>query len=400
VDYTTSGLENSLSYLLLVAALWFGWRSLVAPASRGIDAFLALLGVFLLATNRLDSLALTLPLAVVLTIAHARRWGVLQAIAVLVAASTPLVASTAFSLYYYGFPLPNTVYAKLFDELGPLAAAVHGVEYVVLSTLLDPMLAIVVVGVWMALRTPSRYWRAVGAGIAVDVLAIAAIGGDFMAGRFLTLSVVAALFAVGHLVSGAGAARWLLVLLVFGFFPFHPLHPFADRYYATTEVNVADERAIFSSHSSLEVCARTLVTGGDCPTHHWVTWGRRLAQSDARVNVMGNIGFYGYSAGLDKIVVDELALADAFLARMPLRPGGEERVAHRVRRIPEGYLETLATGENRIRDPEIHDYYEKVKVLTQAPLRAPGRLATVLRFNLGFYDSLLEDYDALDDPHP
>jgi arabinofuranosyltransferase len=393
MDYTTSGLENSLSYLLTVAALSLSWRWFEGAGSMDSGVFLAAaLAIFLLASNRLDSLSLTLPLLLAMALTHVQRRGVVRTMALLIVGAAPLVASSVFSLVYYGFPLPNTAYAKVLDGIGLWTKLGRGLSYATVSTLFDPLLAVIVVGgVGAAFAMSSRYWRAVGAGIVLNVMATIAVGGDFMMGRFFTLAFLASLFALAHGIQQLGASRLLFGLILFAFFPFHPLHPFADRYAAIPVLGIADERAYYARSSSLEVCASAIVTGDNCPSHYVFRWGQDFARSKRRVSVMRNIGFYGYAAGVDKIVVDEIALSDAFLARLPLRAGVERRVGHGLREIPEGYVETLESGRNLIRDPALSAYYAKLTVLTQAtPLLSRQRLETILDFNLGRYDRLLE----------
>jgi arabinofuranosyltransferase len=53
-------------------------------------------------------------------------------------------------------------------------------------------------------------------------------------------------------------------------------------------------------------------------------------------------------------------------------------------------VRTLATGENVIRDPNVREYYEVVRRLTRDPVFDRDRLVTLVRFQLGAYDHLLE----------
>jgi arabinofuranosyltransferase len=393
MDFTTSGLENSLSYFLVVAVLILARRYLEPSpaAAAGTGTFvLVVLCASLLAANRLDSIALTLPLCGLLAAAHVERRGLPATGALLLAGATPILASVGFSLFYYGLPLPNPVYAKMLDGAGLLGRLVRGVVYTGMTAVFDPLLAAIIIwGASTALLASSAYWRAVGAGIALQVLTLVAFGGDFMVGRLLTPAFIAALFAAMHRAGEREASRLIFGLALFLLFPFHPLHPFADHYYSKWVLGIGDERAYYSDSSSLEACVASVLVEDECPAHRWLSNGRRFQRSARRVTVQKNVGYFGYAAGVDHIVVDELALTDAFLARMPLRAGAERRVGHGIRVIPEGYLESLEVGENRIRDPSWREYYERVRVLTQAPLLSPGRLRTILLFNLGRYNSLL-----------
>ena len=52
-----------------------------------------------------------------------------------------------------------------------------------------------------------------------------------------------------------------------------------------------------------------------------------------------------------------------------------------------------ASGENVIEDPVIHDYYEKLRLITQGePLLASERIMTIILMNLGAYHYTVRDY--------
>ncbi|MEQ1898217.1 MAG: hypothetical protein ABL971_12600 [Vicinamibacterales bacterium] len=65
------------------------------------------------------------------------------------------------------------------------------------------------------------------------------------------------------------------------------------------------------------------------------------------------------------------------------------RVGHYFRRPPTGYVQTIATGRSRIHNPHLAEYYEVIKTLTRDPLWDRRRLATIVRFQIGYYDGLL-----------
>jgi arabinofuranosyltransferase len=128
VDYSTSGLENPLTHLLLAAFLWryFAWAAIsdAEPLPRRFDggpwllSFLAALA----AVNRLDTILLLLP-ALLHVLWQRRTWRCLWWMAV---GALPLFLWLGFSLFYYGFPFPNTAYAKLNNGIGSAALAAQG----------------------------------------------------------------------------------------------------------------------------------------------------------------------------------------------------------------------------------------------------------------------------------
>ena len=105
VDYSTSGLENPLTHLLLVGF----FLGLVSDLARSRRLLVLSLSTALLMINRFDTGLLVLPaLGVAIWRAGWRAAVVPVAIGML-----PLAAWEVFSVVYYGFPFPNTAYSKL-----------------------------------------------------------------------------------------------------------------------------------------------------------------------------------------------------------------------------------------------------------------------------------------------
>lgn len=78
------------------------------------------------------------------------------------------------------------------------------------------------------------------------------------------------------------------------------------------------------------------------------------------------------------------------MARMPLEDPHHWRIGHFCHIIPDGYVETLESGTNRIRDPMTARYYEKLAFVVTGDVWDAARLAEIRRLNTGAYDPLLE----------
>jgi arabinofuranosyltransferase len=158
---------------------------------------------------------------------------------------------------------------------------------------------------------------------------------------------------------------------------------------------IADERRFYSNVSSIQSYLdhkKGLIKV--FPAKDWTEEGIRLRSSEEACMVTRNPGFSGYHAGPDKYIIDENALCDPLLARLPAFRA-DWRIGHFTRSLPEGYLESVKTGENRIKDPQIKEYYEKLRLITRSNnLVEPERLKTAVMLNLGAYDGLLENYKA------
>ena len=95
-------------------------------------------------------------------------------------------------------------------------------------------------------------------------------------------------------------------------------------------------------------------------------------------------------------MIDQWALADAFLARLPTQDS--ERIGHLSRRPPRGYLMTLLTGENRMTDVRLEEYYDHIHRVTQGALFDGERWKSILALNLGAARTGLrgaDDYEYL-----
>jgi arabinofuranosyltransferase len=68
------------------------------------------------------------------------------------------------------------------------------------------------------------------------------------------------------------------------------------------------------------------------------------------------------------------------------------RIGHFERTLPEGYAETLESGENRIADPNLAEYYDALRRVIAGPLISGERMRDIVRLNLGYYDHLIEAY--------
>ncbi len=387
VDFSTSGLENALSHLLLAAflALWFG-RPPDAPGFDDCRLFALALLAGLLALNRSDALLLALP---ALLYALWRRRSARAALWVALG-FLPLALWTAFSLFYYGFPFPNTAYAKLATGIPAPALARQGWLYLLNSLRWDP-LTLAAIGAAVVLGVASRRGAvvAVAAGITLYVLYVVCIGGDFMSGRFLTLPLLAAVMLLVEFLSYrytkaqllALASAAVLLLALAGHVPVWLAgNPTGDA--ARRDGDIADERAYYTPNTGLFT---------DRVPHPWAEQGLVLRAEGPAVVEHGNVGFLGYYAGPAVHIIDRNGLTDPLLARLPVRDPAGWRIGHFRRSVPAGYAETLRGGVNVIADANLAAYYEPLRLVTRGPLWDRARLSTVWRLNTGAYDALLPE---------
>ena len=142
MDFSTSGLENPLTHLLLVLFLLSATNPIRSQGTQNRAGLWVLAGLSIL--NRMDIALLFLP-----WMAHTawegvrarRARGLLPALVGL----SPFIAWEVFALVYYGFPFPNTAYAKLSSGLPWYALARQGVGYLANSVAVDPLTPLTIV---------------------------------------------------------------------------------------------------------------------------------------------------------------------------------------------------------------------------------------------------------------
>lgn len=131
----------------------------------------------------------------------------------------------------------------------------------------------------------------------------------------------------------------------------------------------------------------------DIPDHPYALDGLQARENGAGVVRRITVGMFAYYAGPKVFVLDELALGDPLLARLPAKRVTRWRIGHFQRTIPDGYLETLQSGENRLADANLAKFYDQLNLITRGDLFLPERLTAILKMNTRQYNSLI-DFDT------
>ncbi|MFN6195794.1 MAG: hypothetical protein ACK5BN_18440 [Planctomycetota bacterium] len=377
-DYCTSGLETPLTFVLLAlfvdalapvsspdASRWTASAAVAgAPVPRlGRAAVCAAL----LATNRMDLALLCAPPL----LAALPGRPLAPSLRTLLGAGAPFFAWLLFAAVYYGSPFPVTAHAKAFG-LGIPATdlARQGLVYARFALTDDPvLLPVVAAGLGAALLVPGARGLAVGG--AVYCAYVVKVGGDFMAGRFFLPPFVVALAVLAarwsrwpHRVATLSAVAIVGLVALRGL-PQWLLPPRCDTAPSLTQImadgGVCDERRVY--YPGLGLFA---------PTRHVTRYGElhgavRPEGGGRWILLNGAVGGAGFGAGRSGTIVDPL-LCDPLLTRLPAKDPSRWRIGHVLRRMPEGYYESLATGENRIRHPGLHAYWDALRLATRAPV--------------------------------
>lgn len=377
IDFSTSGLENPLSHLLLLGVAW-------SYCSEKPSLFRISLLASLASVNRIDSVVIATPI-VLAALFTAPRGARLKP---LLLGQLPAIAWYSFALIYYGFPFPNTAYAKLNATIPAREVWGQGVAYLLDTVYNDAVSAIVLLlgllATLSAVRQVGRL-RVILFAILCGVFYVISVGGDFMAGRFWTPVISLSAFLVARVgsqwVNVRGALPWsaaaaaVLVCVA----PFSPFRDEPNR--ERNEIpphGIANERAwyMFLDQLGLHMNLRSKAW----QSGHYAAGKQAKDRGDAVV-VAGNIGMFGMGAGPTVYVLDPLALTDPLLARIPFKYYPGWRPGHLGREIPAGYEDTLKKGENLITDPCVREFYEQLRTVVRGPLFTKARFKAMWDLN-------------------
>ena len=162
IDFSTSGLENPLSHMLLAAFV------IRAVATRETGAGLPALWTLtsLLYLTRPDDVLVVAP-ALLAATWRAPTWGARARAAAI--GLLPAAAWTLGALAYFGFPFPNTAYAKLATGISARETWLQGGLYLVDSFDRDP-LTMLAIGLGVFAGVASRGLpRALAVGIVINL---------------------------------------------------------------------------------------------------------------------------------------------------------------------------------------------------------------------------------------
>jgi arabinofuranosyltransferase len=396
IDYSTSGLENPLTHFLV--ALFYARLLFDEPEPTWTETRLATqMGIgFLVYINRADALLAVVP-GMLHSLVGSRRMGA-RALRAVCVGSAPAVAWTLFSLVYYGFPFPNTAYAKL--NAGNMMPWFHpnGFSYFQNSLKVDPVtlpfigLALVFGSVLAWRQATNRRALLPLAGAASYLVYTLRIGGDYMSGRLFALPLLLAVLGVAPLLAtrrpALGLALAATVVSLLG--PRPPLTSIgAYPALGVDPTGIRDERGDYYPARGLTRLLRR--DENPSVTAHDLDPSKRGEVPQAVI--WGAIGGHGFFRGPEWYTIDDLGLSDALLARLPGR--GVTRAwgrGHLWRDVPAGYIESVEMQENRIVDPSLHAYFDQLSLVTTGPLWRWDRFRAIWALNSGGAVHLLEEY--------
>ncbi len=368
-DFSTSGLENPLSHFLLIIGSWHAFQFIAKHEVKDARWALMLFGSTYLC--RPDLVLIVIPLAIYV-LAESRDWKTRRELMFL--AILPGLLWSIFSLGYYGFLFPNTAYAKLENTIPQLDLFMQGWRYYAQSFAHDPMtMTLILVGLVYGLFRTTKV-KMLSVGIALYLLYVFCIGGDFMSGRFLTVPLVCSVFILSQ--SAIAAERVFISAFLIAIVGFKSIAGVittgSDYKNENVEYGIADERGFYFQTNGL------INLSGKLQKPDW-----KIEKKNFYI-ACGLMGELGLKGGPGLHIIDNCGLADPLLARLAPVKMEEWRIGHFFRKIPENYVNVLWSGDvKEFKNSEIEPYWEKIRILTRDPIFSKGRLATILEMNTG-----------------
>jgi len=383
IEYSTSGLENPLSYLLIGCIILLVVQIHVSTRVQYWKfAFFGLLCA-LAFLNRMDYAILLIPPVLSALWRHRRNLQIISAFGI--ALATPIVVWSTFSFRTFHAFLPNTFEAKRNLHIPLWEVLTQGITYIFFSMIHDPVSGIIlIVGLVVALRSQSPGIRPIAYGIVLYLSYVVYVGGDFMAGRFLAVPVYMCIFLSvlskprfafipqrvfsSPFVLTVSAA--LLLLSVNAITPITSIqNPQSPRWRYQSHSGISDERGFFvqGGHRSIQDLVierhqhirtaeslRFVFEPAQITLHEinflastWPSAPEHFTQPRTVITVCGQLGALGIGQGPATHLIDTCGLTDKFLASLPFSAHSFHwRIGHFSRTVPDGYEKAV-----RLRDP-------------------------------------------------
>lgn len=394
IDYSTSGLENPLTHLIIILFLILFFKcddEFLEKHSLSAIFFLSFLAS-LGALNRMDTILFFIPPMLYLILKGPEK---IRKFRYALAGTFPFVLWEIFSLFYYGFLFPNTAYAKLNTGIHSSLLIEQGFYYLLNSLSWDPITLFVIVGVltYVFFTYPKNSPDfLVGLGVLLYLVYIVKIGGGFMSGRFLTAPLFVSVILLGRVklkpLSQGVPAILLISLLGFNGTSFTLLSNESYHNKKIDKKGIADERGFYYRRSGLLNANRSKNIFSYYKKH----FDKKISESKNNTIVHRNIGFFGFYAGSKFHIIDNYGLSDPLLARLPIMfSQGKWRIGHFKRATPKGY-EKSVRGKNVISDRHLSRYWDKLHTITRGDLFSWDRLVKIWNINAGRYDHLIKKY--------
>lgn len=418
VNWSSSGLSNPLLYLLTAILLYYVYNS----KQKRVWIATTLLSFFYL--TRPDSVIYVIPVWALVCFVEWQKKdektlsSIIKEVAI---GLSPAIIWGLFCLWYFGFPFPNTAYAKVFSaEIPFIDRMAEATSHYLYMAQFDPLLYIIGgIAVVSTFLSRSKYSVAFLLGVGLHWLYFVKIGGDFMGGRFFSYTYLLLVGVAAHNLktilkkshntnNDVNASEYrknqyitlattLLVVMVGITSPFSTLESMGGTYSDVGMFSqgfggfIQDKSVMWPNRrikdSSSYFRKSNLMRAGRPPFREKINY--KYQKKFGSVSISGNLGHSGLFSGPESHIIDIYALTDPLLSRLPQVSW---HAGHLRRKIPNGYIPSIITGKNKISDPDLAKYYEHLKEITRGSLLSWDRIIDIFKMNIGMYDNYLDTY--------
>jgi len=352
------------------------------------------------AINRLDTLVFFLPCLVFAFLKLPKIKGAY----VVTMGLIPAIIWKGLAIFYYGFPFPNSAYAKVLNTgVDKTVIAQQGALYFENLMSWHPVtFFIIMVGMAIPFIIKEKRLIPVTLGVVLYLIFILQSGGDYMTGRLFTAPLFVAVILLSQCNFTAFrripiVALFAIVIVVGVITYSSPLYsdknstiipPVGDEIANVFAGYISDERVVYYAGTGL----LNNLDNIEIPRHPWAAWGSDVGARGQSPIFFKVLGMYGFFAGPEIHIIDHYTLADPLRSKLPIEKDQWWVIGHFTRTVPPGYMETLQSGENVIEDKCLAKYYDKLSIITRGDLFDANRIQEIWKMNTGQYDYLLDAY--------
>ena len=381
IEFSTSGLENPLSHLIIVCLS-------VIILSEKFNANKKFHYIYILLTllylTRSDLILLFLPFAFYFLYTYLRDEiltrndkfkSLLKCCSFLLVAASPAIIWTGFSIFYYGFPFPNTAYVKIADHV-PLSIKLNqGLLYIIDGFIFDPLtMCTILFGIFFGFRD-NKKTAFISCGMILYLIYISFIGGDFMRGRFFTALFILSLCILSQIKIGKKIALAVIIVTMISFINTANSYIYKPHQ-AHFRNTIIDERIYYTADGK----NTGLSTIKEFSKYYKQPWN--FTRFTKVIVHASGLGLMAINNGPETFVIDNIGLGDPLISRLPPPAELEFRAGHTYRKLPIGYVESITENKNLLTDPATHEFYEKIREVTRGELWSWSRFKTIIDLNL------------------
>lgn len=409
MSYTTSGLENSMLFFLAALFLKRYFENDKYNAKNLL--YMAVL-ISLIAMTRMDAVLMFIPMILYVFLIKRDDVKFSKAVLIGILGLMPFILWELFSVFYYGFFVPNTAFAKLGTDIPKTEYIVRGMQYVFNTLICDPVVLFIPLVASLIFIMSKKYkYLYIAVGVILYGMYLIYIGGDFMMGRHFTVMFFISVIGIISIVNldftdektqrvryDFPIIKLMQAVLICCFVYSLSTGVISEQFKYGKNFNspISDERDTYFKWTSLfNNVVSYKDTGRMCIKNAWNDQGvRDLLEADLNSGILRMVpGITKYDRNY-MYLNDLYALGDPYLSKLPAVREEGWRIGHMYREAPEGYYETVMYGKNVIKNQAASQYYEVIKLITRGDLFDGQRIKAIIDINLGRYDYLISEYKS------